>query len=79
MENKTETTSFGSFGNYTIVEDRNLLPISSLPISSVTSNEANPSIITVTCSANHGLVPGAPLVGIASSVGTNHGLLTGTF
>ena len=52
---------------------------SSLPISSVASNEANPSVITVTCSANHGLVPGAPLVGIATSVGTNHGLLTGNF
>jgi hypothetical protein len=52
---------------------------SSLPISSVSSNEANPSIITVTCSANHGLVPGAPLVGIVSSSGTNHSLLTGNF
>lgn len=50
-----------------------------LPISSVTSNAANPSVITVTCSANHGLVPGAPLVGIASSAGTNHGLMTGNF
>jgi hypothetical protein len=52
---------------------------SSLPISSVSSDGANPSTITVTCSANHGLVPGAPLVGIASSTGTNHGLLTGNF
>jgi len=51
----------------------------SLPISSVTSNGANPSVITVTCSANHGLVPGAPLVGICSSGGTNHDLLTGNF
>jgi hypothetical protein len=52
---------------------------SNLPISSVTSNVANPSIITVTCSANHGLVPGAPLVGVAISSGTNHNLLTGNF
>lgn len=52
---------------------------SSLPISSVASNGANPSIITVTCSSNHGLVPGAPLVGICTSNGTNHGLLTGNF
>lgn len=51
----------------------------SLPISSVSSNGANPSIITVTCSANHGLVPGAPLVGICTSAGTNHSLLTGNF
>ena len=52
---------------------------SNLPISSMTSNGANPSVITVTCSANHGLVPGAPLVGIVSSSGTNHSLLTGNF
>jgi hypothetical protein len=52
---------------------------SDLPISSVSSNGANPSVITVTCSANHGLVPGAPLVGIASSAGVNHNLLTGNF
>jgi hypothetical protein len=52
---------------------------SSLPISSVASDGANPSVITVTCSANHGLVPGAPLVGICTSAGTNHGLLTGNF
>ena len=52
---------------------------SNLPISSVTSNEAVPSVITVTCSANHGLVPGAPLVGIVSSSGGSHELLTGNF
>jgi hypothetical protein len=52
---------------------------SSLPISSIASNAANPSVITVTCSSNHGLVPGAPLVSICSSAGTNHGLLTGNF
>lgn len=52
---------------------------SQLPVSSVTSNGANPSVITVTCSANHGLLPGAPIVGVASSVGTNHALLTGNF
>jgi hypothetical protein len=51
----------------------------SLPISSVTSNAASPSVITVTCSANHGLVPGAPLVGLVTSAGTNHSLLTGNF
>jgi hypothetical protein len=51
----------------------------SLPISSVTSNGANPSVITVTCSSNHGIVPGCPLVGIATSTGSNHTLLTGNF
>jgi hypothetical protein len=50
-----------------------------LPINTVVSNVANPSQITITCSANHGLVPGAPLVGIAHSNGTNHNLMTGNF
>ena len=52
---------------------------SALPVLSFTSNGASPSVITVTCSANHGLVPGAPLVGIVTSAGTNHTLLTGNF
>ena len=51
----------------------------SLPIQSVASDESNPSLITVTCSANHGLVPGAPLVGIVTSSGTGHEYLTGNF
>jgi hypothetical protein len=54
---------------------------SDLPVSSVASDGANPSKITVTCSANHGLVPGAPLAGIALSSETyqTHALLTGNF
>ena len=52
---------------------------SNLPISDISSDGGNPSTITVTCYANHGLVPGAPLVGIASSTGSNHNLLTGNF
>jgi len=52
---------------------------SGLPIASVTSNGANPSVITITCFDNHGLVPGAPLVGLVNSSGTNHALLTGNF
>ena len=52
---------------------------SALPVSSVSSNGANPSVITVTCSANHGLVPAAPLTGINLGSGTNHNLLTGNF
>jgi hypothetical protein len=50
-----------------------------LPTYSFSSNGASPSVITVTCSSNHGIVPGTPLVGIAVSNGTNHGLLTGNF
>ena len=49
-----------------------------LPVSSLSSNAASPSVITVTCSANHGLLPGSPLVVVATSVGTNHNLMTGT-
>ena len=51
---------------------------SALPVSSISSNAASPSVITVTCSANHGLIPGSPLVAVASSAGTNHNLITGT-
>ena len=52
---------------------------SNLPISAVSSNEGNPSTITVTTSSNHGLVAGSPLVGIPTSAGTNHSLLGGNF
>jgi hypothetical protein len=50
-----------------------------LPVSSITSDGANPSVITVTCSANHGLVPGAPIANVITSVGTNHSLVSGNF
>ena len=50
-----------------------------LPVSSIASDGANPSTITVTCSANHGLVPGAPIVNVITSVGTNHDLVSGNF
>jgi len=48
-----------------------------LPVSSIVSDGANPSKISVTCSANHGLIPGSPLVAVATSNGTNHNLITG--
>ena len=51
----------------------------SLPISSIASDGGNPSVITITCSANHGLVPGAPLISIVTSAGTRHNLVTGNF
>ncbi len=51
----------------------------SLPVLSITSDGANPSVITVTCSANHGLVPGAPIANIITSNGTNHSLVGGNF
>jgi hypothetical protein len=50
-----------------------------LPITGYSSNGASPSIITVTCSAAHGLVAGAPIVNTVTSVGTNHSLMNGNF
>jgi hypothetical protein len=73
------TNALSIYGSSTYGRRGGFYAGSNLPISSMTSNGANPSVITVTCSANHGLVPGAPLVGIVSSSGTNHGLLTGNF
>jgi len=52
---------------------------SQLPVSSITSDGANPSVITITCSANHGLVPGAPVLNVITSAGTNHTLVSGNF
>ena len=73
------TNALSIYGSSTYGRRGGFYAGSNLPITSMSSNGANPSAITVTCSANHGLVPGAPLVGIASSAGTNHGLLTGNF
>ena len=50
-----------------------------LPVSSVASNGANPSTITVTLSANHGLIPGSPISVITTSSGTNHNLVSGNW
>ena len=73
------TNGLSIFGSSTYGRRGGFYAGSQLPLSTVTSNGANPSVITVTCSANHGLVPGAPIVGVVSSAGTNHGLLTGNF
>jgi hypothetical protein len=52
---------------------------SGLPITGYTSNAASPSVITVTCSANHGLIAGSPIVNVVTSTGTNHNLMGGNF
>jgi len=52
---------------------------SGLPITGYTSNAASPSVITVTCSANHGLIAGSPIVNVVSSSGTYHELMGGNF
>lgn len=50
-----------------------------MPVTSIVSDQVNPSKITVTLSANHGLVPGSPITVIATSNGTNHNLVSGNF
>lgn len=52
---------------------------SALNITGYSSNNQSPSIITVTCANNHGLVPGAPIVNVVTSTGTNHALMNGNF
>ena len=52
---------------------------SQIPVSGYTSDAVSPSVITVTCSANHGLVPGSPIVNVVTSSGTNHDLMSGNF
>ena len=52
---------------------------SQIPVSGYSSDGISPSIITVTCSANHGLVPGSPIVNVVTSAGTNHNLMNGNF
>ena len=52
---------------------------SSLPITGYVSNASSPSTITVTTSAAHGLIPGAPIVNVVSSSGSNHTLMGGNF
>ena len=52
---------------------------SNLPITNYYSDGASPSKITVVCGANHGLVPGAPVVTVLTSSGTNHNLAAGNF
>jgi hypothetical protein len=52
---------------------------SQLPIATVTSDQSNPSLITVTLSANHGMIPGSPITCIATTSGSGHQLVTGNF
>jgi len=50
-----------------------------IPVTSIYSDGSSPSKITVTCSANHGMVPGTPLISTVNSSGTNHNLIGGNF
>jgi len=50
-----------------------------LPVTGYTSDGNSPSKITVTLSANHGLIAGAPIVNVVTSTGTYHSLMNGNF
>ena len=73
------TSGMSIYGGSTYARRGGFYAGSGLPIVQVVSDAQSPSKITVYCSANHGLTPGAPLVGIALSNGTNHNLLNGNF
>jgi hypothetical protein len=51
---------------------------SSMPVASAASNGANPSVITLTFTNPHGLIPGTPIHSIVAS-GTNAALASGPF
>ncbi len=62
----------------TVVKRGNLFAGASIPVTSATSNGANPSTITLNTTTPHGLVPGTPLyVSVAS--GTLANIATGPF
>ena len=62
----------------TVLKKGNLYTGASLNVSSIASNGASPSVITLTFASKHGLVPGTPIyVNVAS--GTNAALATGPF
>ena len=50
-----------------------------IPVSNIYSDGNSPSKITVVCNANHGMIPGTPLVNTVNSNGTYHNLISGNF
>lgn len=62
----------------TILKRGNVYSGASLNTFSASSNGASPSVITITFSSNHGLVPGTPIY-VSMSGGTNANLATGPF
>lgn len=62
----------------TVVRRGNLFAGASIPVTSAASNGASPSVITLTTTTPHGLLPGTPIhVNVAS--GTQAALATGPF
>jgi hypothetical protein len=66
------------FTDATLMKRGALYTGSSIPVATVTSNGANPSIITLTFTNPHGLIPGTPIHSIIAS-GTNVTLASGPF
>lgn len=66
------------FTDATLMKRGALYSGSSIPVASVTSNGANPSIITLNFTNPHGLIPGTPIHAIIAS-GTNATLASGPF
>ena len=66
------------FTAQTIVKRGAFYAGSTIPVSTMTSNGANPSIMTVTTTSEHGLLPGTPIY-VAVASGTNAALATGPF
>jgi len=64
---------------YTTARKAGFYSTSSIPFTSMSSSGANPSVITVTTSAPHGLVPGHTLITDISTTGNNHPLVEGNF
>jgi hypothetical protein len=50
-----------------------------VPVSSIWSDGNSPSKITVNCTANHGMIPGTPIINTVNSAGTNHAYIGGNF
>jgi hypothetical protein len=66
------------FTDFTLLKKANLYTGASLATTSATSDGANPSVITVNFSSNHGLVPTCPIY-CTMAGGTNPLLATGQF
>jgi len=66
------------YTDFTLLKKGNLYTGASLAATTATSDGANPSVITVTFSSNHGLIPNCPIY-VSMSGGTNPLLATGQF
>lgn len=50
-----------------------------VPVANIYSDGGSPSKITVTCTANHGMLPGTPIINTVNSNGSNHNYIGGNF